>query len=137
MVIATWDMSRIGDVRERGEGGIEIHGGLARPTCEVTESGLYESYSRTIRFRLFGGQVLEVLCSGAIEQYIKIRSVKTLQPVSKPQPRNPDNEDWITPKVYKGTSDRETGLLTRLRKMSCIWVSQKYPCATQSVIVTL
>ena len=71
------------------------------------EYGPFKAYERTIRFEFFGGEVLEVLCSGAIEKYIKIRSVKTLKPVPKPQPGNPDNEDWITPKVYKGTSDRE------------------------------
>jgi hypothetical protein len=41
------------------------------------------------------------------EQYIKLRSVKTLKPVGQSQPANPNHEDWITPKVYKGTSDRE------------------------------
>jgi len=52
--------------------------------------------------------MLEVFCSGAIEKYIKLRSVKTLQPVIKPKPLN-----WLTPKVYKGINDEEQ---ERLRK---------------------
>ena len=78
---------------------------VTRPTRK--EYGPFTAYERTIRFEFFGGEVLEVLCSGAVEKYIKLRSVKTLKPVPKPQPNNPDNEEWITPKVYKGTSDRE------------------------------
>ena len=74
---------------------------VTRPSRETTD-GLWESYSRIIRFELSGGDVLEVLCAGDIEQYIKLRSVKTLKSVSKPKPIN-----WLTPKVYKGTSDRE------------------------------
>ena len=79
---------------------------VTRPTRK--EYGPFKAYERTIRFEFFGGEVLEVLCSGAVEKYIKLRSVKTLKPVPKPETsRNPDDEDWITPKVYKGTSDRE------------------------------
>ena len=53
---------------------------------------------------------MEVLCSGVVEKYIQLRSVKTLKPVGKPQPADPGStEDWLTPKVYKGTSDRESG----------------------------
>jgi hypothetical protein len=78
---------------------------VTRPTRK--EFGPFKSYYRTIRFEFFGGEVLEVVCSGATENYIKLRSVKTLKTVPKPQPANPDNEDWIMPKLYKGTSDRE------------------------------
>jgi hypothetical protein len=79
---------------------------VTRPTRK--EYGPFKAYERTIRFEFFGGEVLEVVCSGAVEQYIKIRSVRTLKPVPNPHPGNPDStEDWITPKVYKGTSDRE------------------------------
>ena len=45
---------------------------------------------------------MEVFCSGAVEKYIKLRSVKKLPPVRKPKPTK-----WLLPKVYKGTSDRE------------------------------
>ena len=71
------------------------------------EFGPFKTYTRTIRFEFFGGEVLEVECSGAIEKYIKLRSVTSLKPVGKSQPANPDHEDWITPKVSTGTSDRE------------------------------
>jgi hypothetical protein len=72
------------------------------------EFGPFKTYNRTIRFEFFGGEVLEIYCTGAIKQYIKLRSVKTLKPVGKSQPANPGNtEDWKRPKVYKGTSDRE------------------------------
>jgi hypothetical protein len=63
------------------------------------------------KFRLFGRQVLEVFCFGAVEKYIKLLSVKRLKPVPKPQPANPDHEGWITPKVYKGLSMHEQELL--------------------------
>jgi hypothetical protein len=76
--------------------GIEV----TRPTRK--ESGPYESFYRTIRFRLFGGVVLDVFCSGAIEKYIKLRSVKKLHPVKKPKPIT-----WLGPKVYKGMSKEE------------------------------
>jgi hypothetical protein len=88
---------------------------VTRPTRK--EFGPFKTYNRTIRFEFFGGEVLEILCSGAIEKYIKLRSVKTVKPVPKSQPTNPNNEDWITPKVYKGTSDREHGLLQWIRKL--------------------
>jgi hypothetical protein len=73
---------------------------VTRPTRK--EFGPFKSYYRTIRFEFFGGEVLEVVCSGATENYIKLRSVKTLKPVIKRKPTH-----WVTPKVYKGTSDRE------------------------------
>jgi hypothetical protein len=77
---------------------------VTRPTRE--ESGPFKSYNRTIRFEFFGGEVLELFCSGAIKKYIKLCSVKTLKPVPKSQPANPDDsEDWITPKVYQGASE--------------------------------
>ena len=66
------------------------------------ESGPFTSYYRTIRFELFGGEMLEVLCSGDSETYIKLRSVKTVKPVIKFKPIN-----WLTSKSSKGTSDRE------------------------------
>jgi hypothetical protein len=70
------------------------------------ELGPFTSYTRTIRFEFFGGEVLEIECSGAIEKYIKLRSVKTLKPVGKLQPANPANtKDWKQPKVYKGESE--------------------------------
>ena len=72
------------------------------------EFGPFKTYNRTIRFEFFGGEVLDITCSGVIEKYIKLRSVKTLKPVGKSQPANPGHtEDWKRPKVYKGTSDRE------------------------------
>jgi hypothetical protein len=76
---------------------------VTRPTR--TEFGPFKTYNRTIRFEFFGGEVLELFCSGAIKKYIKLRSVKTLKPVPKSQPANPAHEDWITPKVYTGTSE--------------------------------
>ena len=79
---------------------------VTRPTRK--EFGPFKTYNRTIRFEFFGGEVLEICCSGAIQQYIKLRSVTTLKPVGKSQPANPGNtEDWKRPKVSKGTSDRE------------------------------
>jgi hypothetical protein len=99
--------------------GIEV----TSPTYELDEHGVYETYYRTIRFRLYGGRVLEVYCSGAVEDYIKLRSVKRLKPVRKRPPVHiPDysgsatNDDWLTPKLYKGTSDQQDGLLQRLKK---------------------
>lgn len=100
--------------------------------------------------------MLDVYCSGVIEEYIKLRSVKRLKTTKKPRgaprtwwttPGNHDDTDWLTPKVYKGlsdgqaaveepdepgpppaapwfipplftgTSDREHGLLTWIRKL--------------------
>ena len=81
---------------------------VTRPTYQMDDYGVYETYYRTISFRLYGGKVLEVYVSGAIEDYIKIRSVKRLKPVRKRTPVNiPDYyaDDSISPKVYKGTSD--------------------------------
>jgi len=72
------------------------------------EFGPFKTYTRTIRFEFFGGEVLEIECSGVIEKYIKLRSVKTLKPVGKLQPAKPSNtKDWKQPKVSPGTSDRE------------------------------
>jgi hypothetical protein len=51
----------------------------------------------------FGAKVLEI-CSGAIQRYKNLRSGKRVKPVGKSQPANPDKEEWITPKVYTGTS---------------------------------
>jgi hypothetical protein len=79
---------------------------VTRPTRK--EFGPFKSYNRTIRFEFFGGEVLEVLCSGAVEKYIKLRSVKKLKPVKKPKPIK-----WLTPKVYKGINEEEQ---ERIRK---------------------
>ena len=62
------------------------------------EFGPFKTYNRTIRFEFFGGEVLEICCTGAIQQYIKLRSVKTVKPVGKSQPANPANEGWKRPK---------------------------------------
>ena len=73
-----------------------------------------ETYYRTIRFELYGGKVLDVYCSGAIEEYIKLRSVKRLKPRKKlrgrprtwrNKPGNHDDTDWLGPKLYTGTED--------------------------------
>jgi hypothetical protein len=56
----------------------------------------------------------EIACSGAIEKYIKLRSVKTLKPVGQSQPANPGNtKDWKRPKVYKGLSMHEQEFLDK------------------------
>jgi hypothetical protein len=85
---------------------------VTRPTYQLDEHGVYETYYRTIRFRLYGGKVLEVYCSGAVEDYIKLRSVKRLKPVRKGKPGKipacygkATNDDSFSPKLYKGTSD--------------------------------
>jgi len=83
--------------------GIEV----TRPIWKLDDYGVYETYYRTIRFKLYGGKVLEVYCSGAVEEYLKLRSVKTLKKlktIEKRKPRNPGtpaNGDWLTPVVYK------------------------------------
>jgi hypothetical protein len=51
--------------------------------------------------------VVEVYCSGAIENYIKLRSIKTLQPIKNPTTGNPNNFDWLSPKIYEEKSDEE------------------------------
>jgi hypothetical protein len=88
---------------------------VTRPIWKLDDHGVYETYYRTIRFELYGGKVLDVYCSGVIEEYIKLRSVKRLKPRRKTtpgaqrtwwtKPGNPDNTDWLTPKLYEGTSD--------------------------------
>jgi hypothetical protein len=83
---------------------------VSRPTRK--EFGPFKSYNRTIRFEFFGGEVLDVECSGGVKNYIKLRSVKSLKPVPTSETSsNPDNKDWITPKVYKGISMHEQELL--------------------------
>jgi hypothetical protein len=83
---------------------------VTRPIWKLDDYGVYETYYRTIRFELYGGKVLDVYCTGAIEEYIKLRSVKRLKPRKKPRggprtwwnkPGNPDNTDWLTPKLYE------------------------------------
>jgi hypothetical protein len=81
---------------------------VTRPTRK--EFGPFKAYYRTIRFEFFGGEVLDVECSGAVKQYIQLRSITSLKPVPIYEASsNPDNEDWKQPKVYTGTSDRENG----------------------------
>jgi hypothetical protein len=74
--------------------------------------GPFHSYNRTIRFEFFGGEVLDIDCSGAKKQYIKLRSIKSLKPKSKPA--TSDTEEWITPKIYKGISMHEQELLDKV-----------------------
>jgi hypothetical protein len=38
---------------------------------------------------------------------VKARSVKKLPAVKTPRPGNPDSDDWLQPKVYKGKSMHE------------------------------
>jgi hypothetical protein len=79
---------------------------VSRPTR--TEFGPFKSYNRTIRFEFFGGEVLDVECTGVVKQYIQLRSVTSLKPVPTSEASsNPDNKDWITPKVYKGASEAQ------------------------------
>jgi hypothetical protein len=86
---------------------------VTRPIWKEDDYGV-ETYYRTIRFELYGGKVLDVYCSGAMEEYIKLRSVKRLKPRKKPRggprtwwnkPGNHDDPDWLPPKLYKGTGD--------------------------------
>ncbi len=86
--------------------GIEV----TRPIWKLDDYGVFETYYRTIRFKLHGGKVLDVYCSGAVEEYLKLRSVKKLKklkPIEKRKPWHsgtPTNEEWLTPKVYEGAS---------------------------------
>ena len=75
--------------------------------------GPFKSYTRTIRFEFFGGKVMDIECSGAIEKYIKLRSVKSLKVVPKSKPPASDTEEWVTPKIYKGISMQEQELLNQ------------------------
>jgi hypothetical protein len=76
---------------------------VTRPTLK--EFGPFKTYNRTIRFEFFGGELLDVECSGVVKQYIKLRSVTSLKQVRKLQPATPDTKEWITPKVYQGASE--------------------------------
>ena len=87
---------------------------VTRPIWKLDDYGVYETYYRTIRFELYGGKVLDVYCTGAVEEYIKLRSVKSLKPRKKlrggartrwNKPGNHDDTDWLGPKLYKGTED--------------------------------
>jgi len=79
---------------------------VSRPTRK--EFGPFKSYTRTIRFEFFGGEVLDIECSGVVKQYIQLRSIKSLKPVPTSETStSPDNKDWKRPKVYTGSSDRE------------------------------
>ena len=81
---------------------------VTRPTRKGF--GPFTSYTRTIRFEFFGGEVLDIACSGAKKQYIKLRSLKTLKQVPKSDTATPDTEGWVTPKIYKGISMQEQEL---------------------------
>jgi hypothetical protein len=77
---------------------------VTRPTRK--EFGPFASYTRTIRFEFFGGEVLDVECSGVVKQYIQLRSGKSLKPVPTSETSSsPDNKDWKRPKTYKGASE--------------------------------
>jgi hypothetical protein len=79
---------------------------VTRPTRK--EFGPFTSYTRTIRFEFFGGEVLEVEISGVVKQYIQLRSIKSLKQVPTSETSSsPDNKDCKQPKVSTGTSDRE------------------------------
>jgi hypothetical protein len=81
---------------------------VTRPAWELDAQGVYETYHRTIRFTLAGGEVFEVLCSASFEDEIHLRSVKTLKSL-KPSVQ-PKPIDWLQPKVYKGKSMHEEEL---------------------------
>jgi hypothetical protein len=82
---------------------------VTRPTRK--EFGPFKIYTRTIRFEFFGGEVLDVECSGVVKQYIKPRSITSLKPVGKSHTATSDTEEWLTPKLYKGISMHEQELL--------------------------
>jgi hypothetical protein len=75
---------------------------VTRLTWELDENGLYETYHRTFRFTIPGGEAFEVVCSAKFEGEIKLRSVKKLPAVQ--EPINLASGDWLQPKVYKGKS---------------------------------
>lgn len=52
---------------------------VTRPLYELDEDGVYETYHRTFRFTIPGGEAFEVLCSASFEDEIRVRSVKTLR----------------------------------------------------------
>jgi hypothetical protein len=83
---------------------------VTRATWELDEMGVYETYYRTIRFTTVDGEVLDVQCSGAVPEYVKLRSVKKLPAVTTPKPGKPAPADWLQPKVYKGKSMHEEEL---------------------------
>jgi hypothetical protein len=98
---------------------------VSRPTRK--EFGPFKSYNRTIRFEFFGGEVLDIECSGVVKQYIQLRSVTSLKPVPKSKPANPeDSEGWITPKVYKGASETRDDSQDTL---SCERCETSYPAS--------
>jgi hypothetical protein len=81
---------------------------VTRPTWELDEMGVYETYYRTFRFTVAGGEVLEVLCSARFADEIQLHSVKKLKAVKPSKPSKPT--DWLQPKVYKGKSMHEEEL---------------------------
>jgi hypothetical protein len=81
---------------------------VTRPTWELDEMGVYETYHRTIRFTIAGGEVFEVACSARFADEIQLRSVKTLPPRNTSKPDKPI--DWLQPKIYTGKSMHEEEL---------------------------
>jgi hypothetical protein len=81
---------------------------VTRLTWELDDRGVYETYHRTIRSTVAGGEVLEVLCSARFEDEIQLHSVKKLTAVKPSKPSKPT--DWLQPKVYKGKSMHEEEL---------------------------
>jgi hypothetical protein len=81
---------------------------VTRPTWELDDMGVYETYHRAIRFTVAGGEVLEVLCSARFEDEIQLHSIKKLKPVKLSKPSKPI--DWLQPKVYKDKSMHEEEL---------------------------
>jgi hypothetical protein len=81
---------------------------ITRPTWELDDMGVYETYHRIIRLTIAGGEVLEVMCSARFEDEIQLHSVKNLKAVKPSKPSKPT--DWLQPKVYKGKSMHEEEL---------------------------
>jgi hypothetical protein len=57
-----------------------------------SEDDIDDTYYRTIRFVGFNGEAIEVFCAGFDNQSVKLKRVKQLKPVPKP-----DVEEWLTP----------------------------------------
>ena len=77
---------------------------VTRLTWELDADGIYETYHRTFRFTIPGGEVLEVCCSAKFAAELRLRSVKTLPARHTPDASAPDTGDWLQPKLYKGKS---------------------------------
>jgi hypothetical protein len=83
---------------------------VTRPAWELDDDNVYETYFRTIRFTIAGGEVLEVFCAASFEDEIRLRSVKTLKPLT--ESKQPKPIDWLGPKVYKGNVEEEDEYLS-------------------------